>query len=151
MRFFKSRQLSLRREAAVGLGLLPLFFLAALLVSLLLSAATPTRAAPLLSPTPEVSPVNPGDQSTLEPGATQVLEPTSTPDPKRRRGSSRDNPPELVVNWPMFIDTMVVALSYFWLCCGGLVMVGVPFVLGMAYILGQRRSLPPPGNPEAGS
>jgi hypothetical protein len=165
MRFFesghlpraKTRGLSLRREAATGLSLLPLFLLAALLVSILLT--TGALAAPLLSPAFQESPAQPAPppaspsapQPTATPQATarQETAPTATPQTNRRKGSPRENPPDLVIDWPMFIDTVVVAISYFWLCCGGLAIVGVPLVLGMAYTLGQRRTVPPPGNPES--
>jgi hypothetical protein len=170
----ETRGWSLRREATTGLRLLPLLLLAALLISVLLttgamagSARGGIVAAPLLSPAFQESPAQPAEQPpteqppappeepaqpTAEPTAEPVEQepsPTAPPQTERRKGSSRENPPDLVVDWPMFIDTVVVSLSYLWLCCGGLAMVVVPFALGMAYALGRRRTVPPPGNPEA--
>jgi hypothetical protein len=166
----QTRGLSLRHEAAAGLGLLPLLLLAALLTSMLLTTGGDVAAATLLSPAFQESPAQPGEQPpagpspapppaptkapaqpTAAPTAEQEPSPTATPRAERRKGSSRESSPDLVIDWSMFIDTIVVAFSYFWLCCGGLVMVVVPFILGTAYVLGQRRTVPPPGNPEGSS
>jgi hypothetical protein len=63
-----------------------------------------------------------------------------------------------VINWSKFWDTVVIVFAYPWLCCGILLLLGVPLGLLLLEIKGQRRPrklpempgprTPPPGNPE---
>ena len=62
-----------------------------------------------------------------------------------------------VINWSKFWDTVVIVFAYPWLCCGILLLLGVPLGLLLLEIKGQRRPrrlpempgrrTPPPGNP----
>lgn len=88
--------------------------------------------------------------------------------PPARAAQPQEAPPEVpaapgasqsVINWSKFWDTVVVVVAYPWLCCGILLLLGVPLGLLLLEIKGQRRPRqlpetpgrrpPPPGrNPE---
>lgn len=48
-------------------------------------------------------------------------------------------PSSLIFNWRIFMNTVVVTLSYAWICCGVCGLVGAPLAFILLYVGGKRR------------
>jgi hypothetical protein len=117
----------------------------------------PLEQPPAPAPAPEVPPEEAPQQPAAPagevpaPGATAIFplidEPAPLPRPtprQERETTPRQMPaqPDIsqsVINWTKFWDTVVMWAAYPWLCCGILLLLGVP--VGMLYleIKGRRR------------
>ena len=107
-----------------------------------------TAAAP--AETPEV----PSEGSPSEPAETpappaeapgeapEAAEPTpetlQEPEGEEEAPPPEESPP-LIFNWGVFLNTVIVTLSYAWICCGVCGLVGTPLVFILLYVGGKRR------------
>ncbi len=89
---------------------------------------------PTPTPVPTETPVIP--TATLAPAVA-----TSTPVPAGQDGTDRYAQEEsnLLFNWTMLFDSVALGMSYVWLCCGVLVLVGVPIFFISLWVAGRRR------------
>jgi hypothetical protein len=111
-------------------------------------AAQPPAPAPATEAPPAEAPPQPAAPA---PKATAIFPlidqpvPQPRPTPLQKQGSTARQMPaqpgisQSVVNWTKFWDTVVMWAAYPWLCCGILLLLGVP--VGMLYleIRGRRR------------
>jgi hypothetical protein len=94
------------------------------------------------------------EDTALVPTATSVrlsvvqptAEPMSTPEAPaaeetqagaRRRYADGDS--QIVFRWDMLIDSFALAVSYAWLCCGVLVILGLPVMFVVLWVKGTNR------------
>lgn len=123
-----------------------------------MSTTTPTQvitdtATPLPSDTPTVLP---SDTPTLAPSATPTITATQPPTageealtPPAEEESSEATEDErqryplgdsgLRFEWGMLFDAVALGLSYTWLCCGGLIVLGVPLFFIVLWVLSSAR------------
>ena len=108
-------------------------------------AATPTveptaTTEPTVSPTPTEVPATPTEApATITPAPSPTGEaggPEAT-DHKRQRYSEEGT--DLKYDWDMLFDTVALAASYLWLCCGVLVLVAIPAFFVVLWVAGKRR------------
>jgi hypothetical protein len=114
-------------------------------------ALTPTLA-PTEAPTATLQPtltVEP--TSTMEPTAppteappTATLVPSPTSDagePEAEQEPQRyaDEDANFVFDWSMLVDTVALGASYIWLCCGVLLLVGLPVLFIALWVVSKRR------------
>jgi len=109
--------------------------------------------APVPSPTPppqpQVQPVQPAQppqqpvelapvqQPTQPPAEQQVQpQPPAPPPPAANSGA----PSEIVVDSGLLIDSILVYISYAWLCCGVLAFIMIPAVFLVLYVVGIKRA-----------
>jgi hypothetical protein len=97
--------------------------------------ATPTvEATPTETPSPE--------PEAEEPEATA----TWTPEPEGEEGTTRgryaEGEPALQFDWAMLLDSVALGVSYIWLCCGVVVLVGIPIAFGIVWAASRRRRSP---------
>jgi ABC-type spermidine/putrescine transport system permease subunit I len=45
----------------------------------------------------------------------------------------------LIFNWGVFLNTVIVTLSYAWICCGVCGLVGTPLAFILLHLGGKRR------------
>lgn len=83
------------------------------------TTTTPTVSS---TPLPTVTPV---------PSPSTVAEPTV--DPRYSEGESN-----LSFDWGMLVDSVALGLSYMWLCCGGLILLGIPLVFVILWVASKR-------------
>lgn len=81
---------------------------------------TPTEVPPTLTPLPT---------ATSTPG-----EPSSGDENRYPEGDSN-----LVFDWSMLVDSTALAVSYVWLCCGAIILVGIPVIFAVLWIASKRR------------
>jgi len=108
----------------------------------------PPTETPVLAVTATLVPTNP-PTPTAVPTETPVLPtetlappaPTSTPVPAEQDGTERyaQEDSNLLFDWTMLFDSVALGLSYVWLCCGVLVLVGVPIFFLALWVAGRRR------------
>ena len=89
---------------------------------------------PTATPVPTETPVVP----------TQTLAPqvaTSTPVPAEQDGTDRyvQEDSNLLFDWTMLFDSVALGLSYAWLCCGVLILLGVPIFFVVLWSAARRR------------
>ncbi len=100
--------------------------------------AVTATLVPTNSPTPTAVPT----ETPVIPTATlaPVLA-TSTPISLEQDGTERypEEDSNLLFNWTMLFDSVALGLSYVWLCCGVLVLVGVPIFFVALWVAGRRR------------
>ena len=98
--------------------------------------------------------------ATLEPTATQEPTATDTPSPEptatepaatatwtpepeggegEARGRYATGESELEFEWGMLFDSVALGLSYIWLCCGAVVLVGILIAFAAVWIASRRR------------
>jgi ABC-type spermidine/putrescine transport system permease subunit I len=53
--------------------------------------------------------------------------------------TSSSESPQLIFNWGVFLNTVIVTLSYAWIFCGVCGLVGTPLAFILLYIGGKRR------------
>jgi len=112
------------------------------------TAAEPVPAEPL--PEPPAAPRTESPRVPTRPAPSDLLidqPPAPVPQPRER---PQETPPapgisQSVINWTKFWDTVVIVVAYPWLCCGILLLLGVPLALLLLEIKGRRR---PPKLPE---
>lgn len=113
--------------------------------------ATPTPATPTQSPTPMVteSPTatpRPSDTPTaITPTATDTPVPSPTLDEGQgtqepdEEGRYPDEDSNVAFEWGMLFDTVALAISRIWLCCGILVLLGIPVGFVVLWVASKRR------------
>jgi len=71
----------------------------------------------------------------------EVAEPTpaTLEEPGEEEEAPPPESPPLIFNWGMFLNTVIVTLSYGWFCCGVCALVGTPLVFILLYVGGRRR------------
>lgn len=94
-----------------------------------------TVAAPAGSPeTPsESGPSAPPAEASEEPSETEPT-PETLEEPETPAGSS-----QLIFNWGVFLNTVIIALAYVWICCGVCGLLGTPLAFVLLYVGGKRR------------
>lgn len=105
-----------------------------------------TAAAPVETPEApsEGSPSEPAETPppAEAPEALEAAEPTpETPEEPEGEGEA-PRPEEsspLIFNWGIFLNTVIVTLSYAWICCGVCGLVGTPLIFILLYVGGKRR------------
>jgi hypothetical protein len=107
-----------------------------------------TATAPAETPeTPsEGSPSAPAETPTSPdeaPGeASEAAEPTlatiEEPEKEEEAPPSEESSP-LIFNWGVFLNTVIVTLSYAWICCGVCGLVGTPLAFILLHLGGKRR------------
>ena len=120
-------------------------------------AATETAAPPVATPTQTpgavatatLVPTNP-PTATPVPTETPVV-PTQTPAPQvptstpaaadqddAERYAQEDS--NVLFDWTMLFDSVALGLSYVWLCCGVLILLGVPVFFVLLWVSARRRA-----------
>lgn len=108
----------------------------------------PPTETPILAITATMVPTNPPTPTAIPTETpvvpTATLAPaaaTSTPVPAEQDGTERyaQEDSNLLFNWTMLFDSVALGLSYVWLCCGLLVLVGVPIFFIALWAAGRRR------------
>jgi len=107
-----------------------------------------TATAPAETPeTPsEGSPSAPAETPTSPAEApsetSEAAEPTPAtieePEGEEEAPPSEESSP-LIFNWGAFLNTVIVTLSYAWICCGVCGLVGTPLAFILLYLGGKRR------------
>jgi hypothetical protein len=59
-------------------------------------------------------------------------------EPTEEAPPSEESSP-LIFNWGVFLNTVIVILSYAWICCGVCGLVGTPLAFILLYLGGKRR------------
>jgi len=102
--------------------------------------AEPTEE-PTAEPTEE-PPAEPTEEPPSEPTEEPTSEPTPTtleePEGEEEAPSPEESPP-LIFSWGVFLNTVIVTLSYAWIFCGVCGLVGAPLVFILLYVGGKRR------------
>jgi hypothetical protein len=104
-----------------------------------------TAAAPTETPETSSEGSPPAPAETPPPAeaeeAPEAAEPApATPDePEVEEEPPPSGSPPLVFNWGVFLNTVVVTLSYAWICLGVCGLVGAPLVFILLYVGGKRR------------
>ncbi len=94
------------------------------------------QVEPIVPPPDQPAPVQ---QPTLPPPAEQQAQPQPpAPPPPPAQDSSA--PPEIVIDSGLLIDSILVYISYAWLCCGVLAFILIPVIFLALYVLGIRRA-----------
>ena len=117
-----------------------------------ISQDTPVSPTATPEPSQTASPVAPSaDTPSPEASPTDVegivpAPDTPTPIPtlaatEPSPGSDRYTPSEgeLVFDWRLLVDTLVLGLSWSWLCCGVLLLVAIPVGVAVIYVVNRRR------------
>jgi hypothetical protein len=108
--------------------------------------ATATAPAETPEAPSEGSPSAPAETPTSPaeaPGeASEAAEPTPAtmeePEEEEEAPPSEESSP-LIFNWGVFLNTVIVTLSYAWICCGVCGLVGTPLAFILLYVGGKRR------------
>jgi hypothetical protein len=95
----------------------------------------PTETA--LPPTPTATFLPP---TLPPPTVTPVPRPTNTvPAPEDTEQRYPEGDSNLKFEWGMLFDSVALGLSYVWLCCGGLVLLGIPALFVALWVASKRR------------
>jgi outer membrane biosynthesis protein TonB len=70
--------------------------------------------------------------------APEAAEPTPETLEESEEASPTESP-SLIFNWGVFLNTVIVTLSYAWICCGVCGLVGTPLAFILFYVGGKRR------------
>jgi hypothetical protein len=95
---------------------------------------TPSEGSPSA---PAATPTSPAEA----PGkASEAAEPTpaTLEEPAEEAPPSEESSP-LIFNWGVFLNTVIVILSYAWICCGVCGLVGTPLAFILLYLGGKQR------------
>jgi hypothetical protein len=115
------------------------------------ATVTPTAATPISSPTPTAteSPTATARPSATPgtPTPTATDTPIASPTPEGGQGTQEpdeegrypDEDSNVAFEWGMLFDTVALAISRIWLCCGILVLVGIPVGFGILWVASKRR------------
>ena len=99
------------------------------------SEIVPPEEQPTLPPVLEQpAPVQPPVQPPTEP-PTQLQPPAPPPSPY-----NSSSPSEIVIDSGLLIDSILVYISYLWLCCGVIAFITIPVAFLVLYVLGVKRS-----------
>ncbi|MGC8878193.1 MAG: hypothetical protein ACP5R2_03115 [Anaerolineae bacterium] len=102
--------------------------------------APPPVEVPAPSPQLQPVPATPAAPARTRPASPGLLidEPVAQP-PQEEEKAPVPRIDQVVINWTKFWDTVVLYVSYPWLCCGILLLLGVPLAFLMLEIRGRRR------------
>ena len=93
---------------------------------------------PAVEPTEEPG-VELTEEPSVEPTEEPTPEPTEEPEGEEAAPPPSEESPSLIFNWGVFLNTVIVTLSYAWICCGVCALVGTPLVFILLYVGGKRR------------
>lgn len=99
------------------------------------AAAEPTQPPP---PQPEQAP-----PAEPPPPEQNVDAAPPTPIPPPPRPAEESGPAEVVIDSGLLIDSILVYISYVWLCCGVILFITIPIVFLLLYVVGSRRNRNP--------
>jgi hypothetical protein len=110
---------------------------------------------PVASPTPEVpSPTATVVTPTLTATPTLTVTPTEVPPTLAPLSTATSTPGEpssgdenrypegdsnLTFDWSMLVDSAALAISYVWLCCGAIILIGIPVIFAVLWTASKRR------------
>jgi hypothetical protein len=102
---------------------------------------------PTVTPAETSQPLPSPTQVTSTPTATPVPTtpalPTATPVPSATPAPDSERYPEgesnLRFEWGMLFDSVALGLSYIWLCCGVLVLLGIPLFFLLLWVASRRQ------------
>lgn len=95
------------------------------------------QVEPVIPPPEQPAPVQQPTQPPVEqPAQPQISAPPAPPPPAQDNSA----PPEIVIDSGLLIDSILVYISYAWLCCGVLAFILIPVIFLALYVLGIRRS-----------
>ena len=108
--------------------------------------ATPTPSAtPMATASPTATPQPSETPATVTPTATDTPVPSptldegqGTPEPDEE-GRYPDEDSNVAFEWEMLFDTVALAISRIWLCCGILVLLGIPVGFVVLWVASKRR------------
>jgi len=96
-----------------------------------------------LEPTATQEPTAPHTPSPAPTATEPIATATWTPEPTAEGGETRGRyatgESELEFEWGMLFDSVALGLSYIWLCCGGLVLIGILVAFAAVWIASRRR------------
>jgi len=104
----------------------------------------PVTGVPTPTVTTELPPTatwTPSTTPTLEPTATATLPPTVTPvaSPTDSNGRYATEDSNVVFELGTLFDSVALGLTYVWLCCGVLVMMGIPLAFIILWLASKRQ------------
>jgi len=103
------------------------------------TAAAPAETSPSETPS-EGSPPAPAETPppAEAPEAPEAVEPGPATPEEEEELPPTESPP-LIFNWGVFLNTVILILSYAWVCCGVCGLVGTPLTFILLYVGGKRR------------
>ena len=112
--------------------------------------ATAAEPAETLEAPPEGSPAVPAETpappAEVPDEALEATEEAAEPTPAtleepegEEEASPLEESPPLIFNWGVFLNTVIITLSYAWICCGACGLVGTPLAFILLYVGGKRR------------
>jgi len=109
--------------------------------------SVPTEATeePTVEPTEEPMP-EPTEEPTVEPSEEPAPESPEEPEGEEEAPLPEESPP-MIFNWGVFLNTVILTLSYVWICCGVCALVGAPLAFILLYVGGKRRLRQRPPEP----
>jgi hypothetical protein len=102
---------------------------------------TATVQVPAATPTPTATATATPTPTAVIPTATAVPSATSTPTPSSAGGGERypEGESNLLFDWSMLVDSLALGLSYAWLCCGVIVLLGLAALFVALWAASKRR------------
>lgn len=111
------------------------------------TAPLPTATVPPAG-TGEVTPTQPPAVTNTPTPSAQPETVTPVPSPSAIAGEASPTPDDeryaegesnLKFEWGMLFDSVALLLSYFWLCCGGLLFLAIPLMFVVLWVASKRR------------
>jgi hypothetical protein len=99
----------------------------------------------MLTETPTATPRPSDTPATVTPTATETPVPSPTLDESEgtlepdEEGRYPDEDSNVAFEWGMLLDTVALAISRIWLCCGILVLLGIPVAFVVLWVASKRR------------
>jgi hypothetical protein len=100
-------------------------------------AETPEAPSEGSPSAPAETPTSPAEAPS-EPSEATEPTPATMGEPAEEAPPSEESSP-LIFNWGVFLNTVIVILSYAWICCGVCGLVGTPLAFILLYLGGKRR------------
>ncbi len=104
-----------------------------------------TTAAPVETPpeapsegSPPAPPAETPPEAPTE-APPETTAPTTKPEEEEAPPPAAEESPPLIFNWGAFLNTVIITLSYVWICCGVCGLVGTPLIFILLYIGGKQR------------
>lgn len=96
------------------------------------SATLPATATSTDTPTPTWTPVTPT--------ATPFPSPTLPPEDGQDGDRYAEGESAYRFEWGMLVDSLALAASYLWLCCGVILLLGIPLLFIVLWVASRRRN-----------
>jgi hypothetical protein len=105
---------------------------------------------PVPAPSETATPVvEPTASPTVTPTGTPTASPTATPVESGATSDDRysEGDSNLRFEWGMLFDSVALGMTYIWLCCGVLVVLGIPVGFAVLWVLSKRYQQPEGASP----